>query len=234
MNILALDTSSPFMTVALVRDGVVFAEQGARYDRRKGESILDLVASCCAMAEVALADLDLLGVGLGPGGFTSVRIGVATAKGLALARELPLVGVPSLEVLARGFAATDALAVPVVDAYRGEVFTAVYRLRGDVAEALLAPMHAGPEEARRAIAQAVAGQSFVAGGDGLEKHGEGLIGDLPHTRAPRYADVPRAAALAHAAALRFEAEGASDLGTLEPLYVRPSDAQLPARPLRTT
>src|SRR3954447_24654475 len=128
MRILALDTSTYLGTVAVVQHGELPAEWSALVRASHGETLLPHVERALELSRLTLAELDLIAVGIGPGSFTGVRIGVATAKGLALAEQKPIVGVTSLRALARGLGVGAGLRVPVVDAHKGEVYTAAYEL----------------------------------------------------------------------------------------------------------
>src|SRR5690349_6667536 len=118
MRTLALDTSTLVGTVAVLEDGALRAEWSASVRASHGETLLPELARTLAQAGLTLAQIDLFAVGLGPGSFTGVRIGVATAKGLALAERKPIVGITSLQVLARGMASEPLRAV-AVDAHKG-------------------------------------------------------------------------------------------------------------------
>ena len=160
MRILALDTATRATAVALCADGVALE---ARDDPSPGErprhaaALLPLAAQLLERAGIGFADLDRLAVGVGPGTFTGLRIGVATARALARAATVPLVGVSTLQSLALNALAFRELAmvesvVAVLDARRGEVFAAAWR-RADLqtevgalaASALVAPAAFAPE-----------------------------------------------------------------------------------------
>lgn len=229
MRLLAMDTSTFVGTVGVLRDGELLAEWSASVRASHGETLLPHVARVLELAQLSLAEIDAVAVGIGPGSFTGVRIGVATAKGLALAQGLPLLGVTSLRVLARGILGESGLRVPVVDAYKGEVYAAAYALTdgGTLAERV-APFHAAPAEAARRLLAAAPDTPLWLAGNGLGRYPELLAALGPHARrAPPLCDVPRAACLAHEAQLQLEQCGPSDLAQLEPLYLRPSDAKLP-------
>ena len=230
MLVLALDTSSYVGTVCVTRGGELLAEWSAFVRASHGETLLPHVERCLSLAGVRLSDVELFAVGIGPGSFTGVRIGVATAKGLALAEKKPMVGVTSLRVLAAGISAGAGLVVPLLDAHKGELYAAAYAR--DDAGALVehvAPFHAPPAQVAGRLLAETQGRLWVAG-NGLARYGTELLGALGEraTRTPGYGDAPRAACLAHEAERAFERSGPSNLATLEPMYLRPSDAKLPA------
>lgn len=230
MKVLAIDTSSPMGSVA-VADGLdVLAEVAARVRARHGETLLPHVEGALASAGLEAADIELLAVGLGPGSFTGTRIGVATVKGLALGLGLPVVGVSSLRVLARAVAGPGCLAVPVADAGRGEVYFGVYQAGGQGASLteLGAPLAATPEVAARALEGR--GRLWLCG-DGALRYREAFAALEGCVAGSAFA-APRAAHLVAAGVAAHDSRGADELGALEPLYVRPSDAKLPQKPLR--
>ena len=175
MRILAFDTATPATTVALSGvDNVIFT---ARHDPLPGErpghatQLLPLVARVLERAGVGWAEVDRIAVGIGPGTFTGLRIGIATARAVARARGIPLVGVSTLQSLAMARPGPDAAPavldtlLAVLDARRGEVFAASWRTdeAGDFDSALLLPRALAPE----ALADLVEplGPSTLAVGD---------------------------------------------------------------------
>jgi tRNA threonylcarbamoyladenosine biosynthesis protein TsaB len=131
VNVLGIDSSTAVISVALLRDGVLASErsQAIEHDRT---GLLSLVDAVVAEAGLAPSDLDAVAVGAGPGSFTGLRIGMATAKGIAFAVGRPLWAVSSLAALAHAaLGADDAEPIAaVLDARRGEVYAGVYRRAG--------------------------------------------------------------------------------------------------------
>lgn len=235
-RMLALDTSSSVTAVALVEDSRVLVEDCTASDERHAESLLPRIEHCLAEAGVALRDIDVFAVGIGPGSFTGVRVGVATAKGLALATGKPLRGVVSLAALAASVLElsppSEALVAPILDAYKGEVFCALYAIGPAQSTLLVPPMHAVPELAAAQLAEAAAGREVHVLGSGYRRYAERMAGALPARVLATEWDAPRARHIAHEARRLLSSEGPSDLARLGPLYVRGSDAQLPKAPLR--
>lgn len=234
--LLCLDTSSAQTTLALAESGQMLASITARAPGRHEETLLPMIERLLESAGRSRDQIRCVGVGLGPGGFTSLRVGIATAKGLAIGLGAELVGVGSLRVLARGLASAHAVSAAFVDAQRGEVYGAAYVFGGERGEVLVEPMHGTPEDVARLVAARAAGARIAVGGDAFANYGERLLSVLGPAaeRVPSVYDAPRPDALLVEALDALRREGVSDLDALEPLYVRPSDAKLPVKALRTS
>jgi tRNA threonylcarbamoyladenosine biosynthesis protein TsaB len=212
---LALDTSTPSTTVALggadervaeAHDEVLGGERPHHAER-----VLALAAALLDRAALAWGDIERVAVGVGPGGYTGLRIGLATARGLALSLGAELVGVGTLRALAEPLA--DTTAVTVLDARRGEAFVAIYR---DGA-ALLAPRVCAPGELA-GLAHAVAGAALAVG-DGALRFRE-LLQDGGIAVAPPRSELHRVSA---AAVCRLAARGCVTAPI--PDYLRLADAE---------
>jgi tRNA threonylcarbamoyladenosine biosynthesis protein TsaB len=232
MRALAIDTSTDRAGVALCEGATCVARTAAEAPEiaspapQHAERVLGILDDLLQKARWSKSDIELLACSLGPGSFTGVRVGVATAKGIALALDIPIVGVGSLEVMAHAFRRSRATRDPnhatiaLLDARKGEVFWAAYADDG----ALLA----GPGHVAAASAGALAKLAdrpkvtFVG-----EIAGRLDLGGAP-ILATRETDRPDPAVLAELGVSRFEGRGADDLDALEPAYVRPPDITLPA------
>jgi tRNA threonylcarbamoyladenosine biosynthesis protein TsaB len=125
--ILAIESATDAAGVALADDDGLLASSTVGRGRRHAETIAPAITAVCATAGVGLGEVDAVAVDVGPGLFTGLRVGIATAKALATGRSLPVVAVSSLDVLAAAAAAAGVTSVlSVVDARRGEVFWARY------------------------------------------------------------------------------------------------------------
>ena len=126
MKILALDSSGLVASVALAEDDNLIAEYTIQYKKTQSQTLLPMLDEIRNMVELDLSDVDAIAVAAGPGSFTGLRIGSATAKGLAFAMEKPIVPVPTLEGLAYQMYGTDAAVCPIMDARRSQVYTGIY------------------------------------------------------------------------------------------------------------
>jgi tRNA threonylcarbamoyladenosine biosynthesis protein TsaB len=132
MIVLGMDTSTLVASVALVENGRVVAEM--RGDKgARGSDLLLMIDAVCVGAAIGAHDLDAIAIGAGPGSFTGLRIGMATAKGIAFAAKCPLWAVSSLAALAHEEleGAQTATVVAILDARRGEVYAGIYHRDGD-------------------------------------------------------------------------------------------------------
>ena len=229
--LLALDTATEVTTVGLAwlsDEGVtMFAGSVVDAPRAAMSRVLPTTSSLLSAHGLSIRDVDEVIVGHGPGSFTGVRIGVATAKGLAHGLGMPLYAVGTLDAVAWGFSADTALLGVVGDAMRGEVYPALFRCgRGHVAritpDRVAKPAQVAEEWARLR-------EPLVLVGNGLRKHGAVLTDALgsmatvaDEERWPPYA---RGLFGAYAAALMAGELGTGDPGAVLPVYTRLSDAE---------
>ena len=126
MRILALDSSGLVASVAVVEDGAVddqvIAEYTVNYKKTHSQTLLPMLDEIVKMTELDLHTVDAIAVAGGPGSFTGLRIGSATAKGLGLALEKPLIHIPTLEGLACNLCGIADVGCPIVEARRGQVY----------------------------------------------------------------------------------------------------------------
>jgi tRNA threonylcarbamoyladenosine biosynthesis protein TsaB len=225
VRVLAIDTATLTASCAVVDEGTVLAAEDGPTSSHS-ERILPLVARVAAAAGVDVTALDAFAVGAGPGSFTGLRIGMATAKGLAFASARPLWLVSSLAALAVDLLDRDAeLLVPVLDARRGEIYAGFYRRSAArVVEAVAPERVLPPEDLAAAIAAIAPSATAVLGGDALEVYGAALAA-LPAgvTRATDARTSPSAIAIAR---LALAGDRSDVLGHASPAYIRPSEAEV--------
>lgn len=221
---LAVDTSTLVMSAALVRPGRLVAE--ATFDLPRGHSraLLGAIDHLLERSGSTIESVDLLAVGRGPGSFTGLRIGMALAKGLALATQTPLVGVSSLAALARAWTggSPEHVVVPCIDARKSEVYASAWRgAREVITERVVAA-----ESLVGALDTSLPDEHLMLVGTGAVAYRQtfrDLLGDRAHVVT---ADVTHPPAR-HVGWLGLDASSApSDLATLEPRYIRPSEAEV--------
>lgn len=220
MIVLGLDTATWTAAVGVARDGVVLAETAERAARSHIAELPRLVERALAAAAIGIADVEGLAISIGPGSFTGLRIGLGLAKGLAFAGGLPLAAVPTLEALAAvADAAPGATVCAALDARKREVYAACFRVAADGM-----PRRLGPDEA---LAPEVLAARLPAGtvlvGDAGDAYPDafGSVAIRPFTT-----HHPRGGIVARLGAARIATGDVPDLGTLEPCYVRPPQAEL--------
>ncbi len=132
MKILAMDSSSLVATVAVAMDGVMTAEYTVNYKKTHSQTLLPMLDEIVKTIELDLNNIDAIAVAAGPGSFTGLRIGSATAKGLGLALNKPIIPVPTIAGMAYNFygVSSDTLICPIMDARRDQVYTGVYTFEG--------------------------------------------------------------------------------------------------------
>ncbi len=146
MNILAVDTSAVTASAAVMRDGAIAGQVSFTTGLTHSQTLMPMIDYVLKGVGLTAADIDLFAVSSGPGSFTGLRIGVGTVKGLAYACGKSCVGVSTLKALAHNIGPTDRLIVPVMDARRGQVYTAAYRYDGPAIVEVSAPAAMGVSE----------------------------------------------------------------------------------------
>lgn len=127
MKILALDSSGLVATIAVVEDDVMVAEYTTCHKKTHSQTLIPMLDEIKKMTELDLKTIDAIAVTKGPGSFTGLRIGCATAKGLGLALDCPIVAIPTVDALAYNMYGSSALICPLMDARRDQVYTGLYR-----------------------------------------------------------------------------------------------------------
>jgi tRNA threonylcarbamoyladenosine biosynthesis protein TsaB len=224
--VLGIDTATWTAAVGVVRDGVVLAEAARRESRSHATSLPALVERVLGAAGARIEDVDALGVSIGPGSFTGLRVGLAFAKGVAFAGGLPMAAVPTLEALALVAEGTPGETVcAALDARKREVYAALFRVESDGLRRITPDLALPPE----ALAARLVPPCVVVG-DAVEAYGD-VLGARALLR--RFATHhPRGGIVARLAWARLAAGEAADAGAIEPIYVRPPDAALPPRASR--
>lgn len=126
MKILALDSSGLVASVAIVEDDNLIAEYTINYKKTHSQTLLPMLDAVKKMTELDLHTIDAIAISAGPGSFTGLRIGSATAKGLGLALDIPIIPVPTVDALACNLYGSTQIICPIMDARRNQVYTGIY------------------------------------------------------------------------------------------------------------
>ena len=196
MKILGLDSSGIVASVAIVEDDVLIAEYTVNYKKTHSQTLLPMLDEIAKMTELDLNSIDAIAVAAGPGSFTGLRIGSATAKGLGLALKKPLIAIPTVEGLAYNLYDIPGLICPIMDARRKQVYTGIYRFIDHqlkvVEDQMAVPMETVIEKLNQY------GEAVTFLGDGVPVFHE-LIAEkmtVPYSFAPAHVNKQRAAAVA--------------------------------------
>lgn len=225
MKILGLDSSGLVASVALVEDENLLAEYTVNYKKTHSQTLLPMLNEIATMTELDLKTIDAIAVAGGPGSFTGLRIGSATAKGLGLALEKPLISIPTVDGLAYNLWGARDLVCPLMDARRSQTYTGLYDFSGGDMDILITQCAVGIEE----IIDTVNGfqRSVVFLGDGVPVFEEAIRERcrVPYRFAPAHMNKQRASALASLALKYYEEGRVETAAEHRPDYLRLSQAE---------
>ena len=224
MKILGIESSSLVASAAIVTDDELTAEYTVNFKKTHSQTLLPMIDEIVRMVGLDLGTLDAIAVAAGPGSFTGLRIGTATAKGLGLAGKKPLIHVPTLDAMAFNLWGSDGLVCPIMDARRSQVYTGLYH------------MHRGIEVVKGQCAMAIEelieyleelGEPVIFLGDGVPVNRRVIEETLkvPFDFAPSSHNRQRAAAVA-ALGMEYLKKGITTAAAdLVPDYLRKSQAE---------
>ncbi len=225
MNILALDSSGLVASVAIVTEDAVLAEYTINYKKTHSQTLLPMLNEIIGMVELDLQEVDAIAVAAGPGSFTGLRIGSATAKGLGLAMNKPIVAVPTLDGLAYNLYGVEHIICPMMDARRNQVYTGLYEFRQKEFRVIKEQTAAAVEEILEEINQL--GKEVVFLGEGAAVYQE-LICEktrVDYSFAPIHMNRQRAGAVGALGVEMFRRGQIETADRHEPVYLRISQAE---------
>ena len=224
MLILGIDTSTVQVGCAIGgHEGVLSSAHSARH-RRHAENLAPAIEFICKQADIDLSEVSAVACDVGPGLFTGLRVGIATAKSIAFALDVPMVGVSSLDLLAFPVRFSSRLIVAAIDARRSEVYFAFYRQVPGGVQRLGEFQLGSPDDL--ASEMLAAGEDMLLVGDGAHRYSEafeGLGGVEIVDPGNSYPSASSLVQLAHAQALREQFERPE---TIQPIYLRKPDAEI--------
>lgn len=229
MKYLTIDTTTKVSALALAEDGELVGEGFLHTAKTHSERLIPLLDQLLTATAWSLKDLDFLGVVRGPGSFTGIRIGIATAQGLAGVLKLPLLGVLSLDALAwAGWGRKEEI-VPILDARKNEWYTARYRWATEGRPEAVSPPRAVSPDAWVNELKMLTGP-FVFVGDAVEKYRNFIVKALGRQALllPDYLGLPRGSFAAQAVWQKWVKcpQLQENAGPVEPYYIRLSEAEV--------
>ncbi len=223
MKILGIDTTGQTASAALVEDDKLIAEFTLNYKLTHSQTIMPMIAEIIERTETDKSTIDCIACASGPGSFTGLRIGAATAKGLALALDKPLVAVPTLDALAYNVFEANKFICPIMDARRNQVYAAFYMWEDGKLIRLTDHM---ADSIERIIEIAEMFESEVIFlGDGVPVHREKLERNPDFLFAPAYCNMQRGATVAALGCILAEEGMAKSGDEFELIYLRKSQAE---------
>ena len=232
MKIIALDSSGLVASVAILEDGRLIGEYNIQYKKTHSQTLLPMLDTLRQMVELELDTVDAIALAAGPGSFTGLRIGSATAKGLGLALKKPVIEIPTLDGLACNLYGTDKLVCPIMDARRNQVYTGIYEYRMEMTETVKYELHCLLEQCAVPIEE-IADQcnayerEVIFLGDGVpvfEQHLKDLM-KVPYGFAPAHMNRQRAASFGILAEKYYKEGRIVSAADHAPIYLRMSQAE---------
>ena len=225
MKILGLDSSGLVASVAIVEDDNLLGEYTVNYKKTHSQTLLPMLDEIAKMIELDLNSIDAIAIAGGPGSFTGLRIGSATAKGLGLALKKPIVNVPTVDGIAYNLVGYRDMVCALMDARRNQTYTGLYRFDGDKMEVVLEQCAVGIDEIVGKIN--TIGQSVVFLGDGVPVFRDYLKENckVPYLFAPAHMNKQRAGAVAVLGMQYFKEGRIETAEEHKPEYLRLSQAE---------
>ncbi|MEA4816624.1 MAG: tRNA (adenosine(37)-N6)-threonylcarbamoyltransferase complex dimerization subunit type 1 TsaB [Lachnospiraceae bacterium] len=223
MKILAIESSGLVASAAIYEDGKILAEYTLNYKMTHSETLMPAIKEICEKISLALNTLDYIACSMGPGSFTGLRIGAATAKGLALALNKPIIPVPTLDSMAYNIYDTDKTVCPIMDARRHQVYAAVYKWENNELLRLTDYFAEDIDYVMQKVASFGGEAIFL--GDGITVYRDKILSRKGFFVAPYYGAFQRAALVA-ALGEKLAKDGVFVKGDdFKPFYIRKPQAE---------
>lgn len=226
MKMLAIESSGMTASVAVATKDCLIGEYTTNYKKTHSQTLLPMIDELLRFINMEKKEIDIIGVSSGPGSFTGLRIGSATAKGIAMALNIPIVTVPTLEAMAYNFEGYTGAICPMMDARRSRVYAGIY----EFVEGELVHLHPQDVDDVDVIIDKLneLGKNVILMGDGSSVYGEHFKEKLnvPYTFAPFQKREQSATAVAACAFKMYEKGQVDTAKSHKPIYLRPSQAEM--------
>ncbi len=219
MKILSLDTTGLVASCAVSDENSIIAEYTTNYKKTHSRTILPMIEEIMKMVEIKPEELDYIACSCGPGSFTGLRIGAATAKGMANALDIKIIPIPTLDALAQNMIFSSKIVVPVMDARRNQVYTSIYDMNDGV-ERLADYMACDIDSLLETVYEISDNAVFL--GDGVSVYGNKII-EKGFDISPQCHRLQRASSIASLALERIDNAVCGE--DFEIMYLRKSQAE---------
>lgn len=224
--LLCMETATERCSIVLANDGKILGNTYSTGDFDHSAQLTLLIEACLQQSQCKLSDLDAIAVSIGPGSYTSLRVGLSTAKGLCYGLNVPLMPIDSLSIIAAGMIqeqlyTSETLYIPMIDARRMEVYAAVYAASGEVLEkpsAIILSAESFKDYFDRGI-------SLVFAGNGAPKFSPVVSSSFAHFSQVR----SNATHMPDLAEKAFQQKAFADVAYVEPFYLKPPNITVPKK-----
>ena len=225
MIILALDSSGLVASVAIASEDALLAEYTVNFKKTHSQTLLPMLDEIVRMVDLDLSEVDAIAISSGPGSFTGLRIGSATAKGLGLALDKPIISVPTVDSLAYNVYGTNKLICPIMDARRNQVYTGLYEFVNDKLVVISPQKAVGIDEIIDEIESI--GKDVIFLGDGVPIHRDRISENIKvgYSFAPLHMNRQRAGAVAALGLEYYKENRVETAAEHQPVYLRVSQAE---------
>ena len=224
MKILGIDTSSMAASVAVIEDNKLICEYTINTKKTHSQKLMPMIENMLGLSDLNVREIDAIAVCEGPGSFTGLKIGMATAKAIAHVNDIPVIGVNSLEALAANMNLCDKKICSILDAQRNQVYTGRYQYEGTK---LVEIKEIGIQQIDELLEElAQSGEQWILVGEAVYKY-EDKIREISNIEIPAASNnVTKAGSLCSVAKVKFdEGKDIFDCYTVNPLYIRKSQAE---------
>ena len=224
MKILGIDTSSMAASVAVIEDNKLICEYTINTKKTHSQKLMPMIENMLGLSDLNVREINAIAVCEGPGSFTGLRIGMATAKAIAHVNDIPVIGVNSLEALAANMNLCDKKICSILDAQRNQVYTGRYQYEGTK---LVEIKEIGIQQIDELLEElAQSGEQWILVGEAVYKY-EDKIREISNIEIPAASNnVTKAGSLCSVAKVKFdEGKDIFDCYTVNPLYIRKSQAE---------
>ena len=225
MRILAIDSSSMVATVAVVTDGVLTAEYTINHKKTHSQTLLPMIDEIKKNIDLDMNTVDAIAIAGGPGSYTGLRIGSATAKGFGLALNIPIINIPTMDALAYNLFSSSFVICPIMDARREQVYTGIYKFNGTTMEVIKPQCIMMIRDLVKELNNM--SQAVMFNGDGVDAYKDIIEEEMTteHYYAPASVNRAKASSLASLAEIYYKEGKTETAAEHAPEYLRLSQAE---------